>query len=30
MSVVVAIKEGKKVYIGVDSQVTKGGTRTTL
>ena len=30
MSVVVAIKEGNKVYIGVDSQVTKGGTRTTL
>ena len=30
MSVVVAIKEGNKVYIGADSQVTKGGTRTTL
>ena len=30
MSVVVAIKENNKVYIGVDSQVTKGGTRTTL
>lgn len=30
MSVVVAIKEGNKVYIGTDSQVTKGGTRTTL
>ena len=30
MSVVVAIKENGKVYIGADSQVTKGGTRTTL
>ena len=30
MSVVVAIKSGDKVYIGADSQVTKGGTRTTL
>ena len=30
MSVVVAIKEGNKIYIGADSQVTKGGTRTTL
>ena len=30
MSVVVAIKEGGKVYVGADSQVTKGGTRTTL
>ena len=30
MSVVVAIKEGKKIYIGADSQVTKGGTRATL
>ena len=30
MSVVVAIKEGDKVFIGADSQVTKGGTRTTL
>lgn len=30
MSVVVAIKEGGAVYIGADSQVTKGGTRTTL
>ena len=30
MSVVVAIKEGNKVYIGSDSQVTKGGSRTTL
>lgn len=30
MSVVVAIKEGNKVYMGCDSQVTKGGTRTTL
>lgn len=30
MSVVVAIKEGNKVYLGCDSQVTKGGTRTTL
>ena len=30
MSVVVAIKNEGKVYIGADSQVTKGGTRTTL
>ena len=30
MSVVVAIKDGNKVFIGADSQVTKGGTRTTL
>ena len=30
MSVVVAIKENGKVYVGSDSQVTKGGTRTTL
>ena len=30
MSVVVAIKEGEKIYIGADSQVTRGGTRTTL
>lgn len=30
MSVVVAIKENGKVYIGADSQVTKGGTRVTL
>jgi len=30
MSVVVAIKEGDKVYVGADSQATKGGTRTTL
>lgn len=30
MSVVVAIKEGGKIYLGADSQVTKGGTRTTL
>ena len=30
MSVVVAIKENGKVYIGADSQVTKGGTRATL
>ena len=30
MSVVVAIKSGDKVYIGADSQVTKGGTRSTL
>lgn len=30
MSVVVAIKENGKVFIGADSQVTKGGTRTTL
>ena len=30
MSVVVAIKENGRVYIGADSQVTKGGTRSTL
>jgi len=30
MSVVVAVKEGNKIYLGADSQVTKGGTRTTL
>lgn len=30
MSVVVAIKDNGRVYIGADSQVTKGGTRTTL
>ena len=30
MSVVVAIKEGDKIYLGADSQVTKGGSRTTL
>ena len=30
MSVVVAIKKGDRVYIGADSQVTKGGTRATL
>ena len=30
MSVVVGIKADDKVYIGCDSQVTKGGTRTTL
>ena len=30
MSVVVALKEGNKIYLGADSQVTKGGTRTTL
>ncbi len=30
MSVVVAIKEGNKIYMGSDSQTTKGGTRTTL
>ena len=30
MSVVVAIKEGGKVFVGADSQVTRGGTRTTL
>ena len=30
MSVVVAVKEGNKIYMGADSQVTKGGTRTTL
>lgn len=30
MSVVVAIKEGNKVFVGADSQTTKGGTRRTL
>ena len=30
MSVVVAIKEGKKIYIGADSQSTSGSTRFTL
>ena len=30
MSVVVAIKDKDKVIIGADSQVTRGGTRTTL
>ena len=30
MSLVVAIKEGNKVYVGADSQVTRGGTRSTL
>ena len=30
MSVVVAIKENGKVYLGADSQVTKGGTRSSL
>lgn len=30
MSVVVAIKEGNKIYVGSDSQVTRGGTRATL
>ena len=30
MSVVVAVKDNGKVYIGADSQVTRGGTRTTL
>lgn len=30
MSVVVAIKEKGKVFIGCDSQVTRGGTRSTL
>ena len=30
MSVVVAIKENGRVYLGCDSQATKGGTRTTL
>ena len=30
MSVVVAIKSGDKVYVGADSQVTRGGTRATL
>ena len=30
MSVVVAIKKEDKIYIGSDSQVTRGGTRRTL
>ncbi len=30
MSVIVAIKQNNKVYIGADSQVTRGGTRSTL
>ena len=30
MSVVVAIKKDGVIYMGADSQVTKGGTRTTL
>jgi ATP-dependent protease HslVU (ClpYQ) peptidase subunit len=30
MSVVVAIKKDGIIYMGADSQVTKGGTRTTL
>lgn len=30
MSVVVAIKKDGKVYLGSDSQVTRGGTRSTL
>ena len=30
MSVVVAVKENGKIYIGADSQVTRGGTRATL
>ena len=30
MSVVVAIKKNGKIYMGCDSQVTCGGTRTTL
>ena len=30
MSVIVAIKENNKVYVGCDSQVTRGGTRSTL
>ena len=30
MSVVVAIKQDDKIYIGADSQTTRGGTRTTL
>lgn len=30
MSVVVAIKKGNKVFVGADSQVTRGGTRATL
>ena len=30
MSVVVAIKKGGVIYMGADSQVTRGGTRTSL
>lgn len=30
MSVVVAIKQNGRVFIGADSQVTRGGTRSTL
>ena len=30
MSVVVAIKKNGKVLMGADSQVTSGGTRTSL
>lgn len=30
MSVVVAIKKDGKIYMGCDSQITSGGTRTTL
>lgn len=30
MSVVVAIKQGNKIYMGADSQVTRGGTRLSL
>lgn len=30
MSVIVAIKKDGKIYMGCDSQVTSGGTRTTL
>ena len=30
MSVVVAIKEDNKIYIGADSQYTSGGTRRSL
>ena len=30
MSVVVAIKENGKIYLGADSQVTRGGTRVSL
>lgn len=30
MSVAVAIKKDGKIYMGSDSQVTLGGTRTTL
>ena len=30
MSVVVAIKKDEKIYVGADSQVTRGGTRRTL